>query len=230
MRALVLAFALLAVLPAAAQEITPTLSLTGTGSVMVTPDTATISVGVETEDQTAGPALAANTERAGAVIAALKAAGVEARDIQTSNFSVQPVYSDRKSLSSGAPRIAGYRVTNQVMARVRVLDDLGAILDKVVSTGANRINNISFSVAEDGDARDKARARAVEDATRKAQIYAEAAGVSLGPILSISETEQGGGPRPMMMEARAMAAPVPIEAGTAAITARVNITWQITAP
>lgn len=226
MRAFLVAFALLLAVPAWAED-DATLSLTGHGQVLVVPDIATISVGVETDGETAGEALAANTQQAGAVIAALKEAGVEARDIQTSNFSVQPVYSDRKSQLDGAQRVVGYRVFNQVMARVRVLGDLGAILDKVVSTGANRINGISFGVAEDGAARDLARTRAVEDAVRKARLYAKAAGVALGPIISIVEVERGGGPRPMMMmEARA-AAPVPVEAGTTTIAASVNLTWQI---
>lgn len=229
MRALFVALMLIAT-PALADE-TPTMTLSGQGEVEVIPDMAMVSIGVETEGKTAGEALAANTEQAGAVIATLKEAGIEPRDLQTSNFSIQPVYADRKSYQDGAPRIIGYRVFNQVSARVRALDDLGSILDKVVSTGANRINGVSFGVSEEGEARDLARTRAVEDAARKARLYAEAAGVTLGQILSITEVERGGGPRPMvMMEARAAAAPVPIEAGSAAILSRVNITWQIDTP
>lgn len=229
MRALFLTLLLLPAL-ALAEPPTPTLTLTGQGQTAVTPDLATVSIGVESQKDTAGAALAANTEQAGAVIAALKAAGVEAKDIQTSNFSVQPVYADRKSFSDGGPQVVGYRVFNQVVAHIRMLDELGGILDRVVSTGANRIGGISFGLAEDGDARDEARRRAVADARRKAELYAEAAGVTLGPILSMSEPGFSAGPRPMMMEARAAAAPVPIEAGSASITASVTISWQISGP
>ncbi|MFK7943398.1 MAG: SIMPL domain-containing protein [Paracoccaceae bacterium] len=229
MRAALFAILLLIPLQVQAEPPTPTLSLTGQGQVAVTPDIATISIGVESQQKTAGAALSENNAQAGAVITALKQAGVEPRDIQTSNFSVRPVYADRKTLSQGAPKVVGYRVFNQVLARIRVLDDLGGILDQVVSTGANRIGGISFGLAEDGDARDEARKRAVADARRKAELYAAAAGVTLGPVLSISEAGHQGGPRPMMMEARSAAA-VPIEAGTSTIAASVMISWQISGP
>lgn len=229
MRALIIALCLCPLI-AWAEPPTPVLTLTGLGQVEVTPDMATISIGVESQEDTAGAALAANTEQAGAVIAALKAADIEARDIQTSNFSVQPVYNDRKSYVQGGQKVIGYRVFNQVRARVRVLDDLGAILDRVVSTGANRIGGITFGLAEDGESRDEARRRAVADARRKAELYAEAAGVDLGPILSIAEPGGFGGPRPMAMEMARSAAPAPIEAGSAAITAQVSISWQISGP
>lgn len=230
MRILALVFCALVTTAAHADGPTPSISLTGQGSVTVIPDMASVSIGVESEDDTAGEALAANTAQAGAVIAALKDAGVDARDIQTSNFSIQPIYNDRKSISSGAPRVTGYRVFNNVTARIRALDDLGTILDRVVSTGANRIGGISFGLAEDGDARDEARRLAVADARRKAALYAEAAGVTLGPILSISEAGHSFGPRPMMAEARSLAAAVPVEAGSAAITAQVSVSWQISGP
>ncbi|MEM1298346.1 MAG: SIMPL domain-containing protein [Pseudomonadota bacterium] len=231
MRFLALVFCAMLATTASAEPPVPSISLTGQGSVTVVPDMATISIGVETADKTAGEALAANTEQAGAVIAALKDAGLDAKDIRTSNFSIQPVYNDRKSISSGAPRITGYRVFNNVTARIRALDGLGKVLDRVVSTGANRIGGISFGLAEDGDARDEARRLAVADARRKAELYADAAGVTLGPILSISEAGGNFGPRPMaQFEMARASAPVPVEAGSAAITAQVSISWQISGP
>ena len=230
MRAHILAALLLIAPPALAEPPTPVLSLTGTGSVSVTPDIATIMIGVESQGETARAALATNTEQAGAVISALKGSGVETRDIQTSNFSVQPVYADRKTQSRDGPKVVGYRVFNQVIARIRVLDDLGVILDKVVSTGANRIGGISFGLSEDGDARDLARKRAVEDAARKARLYAEAAGVVLGPILSIAEAGQNPGLRPQQFAEIRAAAPIPIEAGSAAITQSISISWRISGP
>lgn len=229
MRTLIFACLLCPVL-AWAEPPTPVLSLTGQGLVQVVPDMATVSIGVESQEKTAGAALAANTEQAGAVIAALKDAGIESRDIQTSNFSVQPAYADHRNQGPDGPRVVGYRVYNQVIARVRVLDDLGGLLDRVVATGANRIGGISFGLAEDGEARDAARKLAVGEARRKAELYAAAAGVRLGPILSISEAGGHFGPQPMAMEMARSAAPVPIEAGSASISATVSVTWQISGP
>lgn len=207
------------------------LTLTGQGQVEVIPDIATVSIGVDTQGKTAAEALAGNTAETGAVIAALKDAGIAPRDIQTSNFSIQPVYGDRKTYVEGGSQVVGYRVYNQVTARIRALGDLGAILDRVVQTGANRIGGISFGLAEDGEARDAARRLAVADARRKAELYADAAGVALGPILSLSEAGARGGPQPMEMAmARASSAPVPIEAGSAMISAQVSISWQISGP
>ena len=226
MRALFLALSLVLAQPVLASEAPSVLSVTGSGSVAAVPDMATVSIGVESQGETAADALAENTGDAGAVIAALKRAGIEVRDIQTSNFSVNPVYSDRKIQTRQGPEVVGYRVFNQVTARVRALDNLGEILDEVVSTGANRINGIGFGLQDDQEARDQARKLAVADARRKAELYAEAAGVTLGPILSISEAGGVGGPRPMsmMMEARAA---VPIEAGSTSISAQISITWAI---
>ena len=214
--------------PAMAEERPATISLTGQGQVSVTPDIATIYVGVDTQEETASAALAGNSRQAADVIAALKEAGVEGRDIQTTNFSVSPVYNNRKTLSSGAPAVDGYRVTNQVVATIRNLDGLGGLLDKVVSVGANRIGGISFGVDDDAEALDKARALAVEDARHRAGVYAAAAGVSLGDILAISEG--GGHPRPQdfAMAARAeMSMAAPVERGQASISAQVSITWEI---
>jgi len=225
-----LAVAAMMAIPARADDTPrPTLSLTGTGEVFAKPDMAVISSGVVTEAATAREALDANNEAIAAVIAAIKEAGIEAKDIQTSGFSVQPRYHyPKKSDEADAPKIVGYTVQNAVSVKVRDLETLGGVLDKAVTVGANSISGIDFIVS-DADARlDEARAIAMKDALRKAQIYAEAAGITLTRIQSINEI---GGFRPaprkaMMMRAEAVS-DVPVEAGEQALSVEVNVTWEI---
>ncbi len=216
--------------PAGAEEAPrPTLSLTGTGEIFARPDMALISSGVVTEADTARAALDANNEAMAAVIAAMKEAGIEARDIQTSGFSVQPrMRFPANNDGSEAPSIVGYTVTNAVTVRVRDLDKLGDVLDKAVTVGANQMNGIDFIVSDAGKRLDEARALAVADATRKAEIYAGAAGVKLARIRSISES---GGFAPMPRKAMAMRAdpapPVPVEAGEQSLSVEISMTWEI---
>ena len=212
--------------PAAAED--ERLVLTAEGEVRVEPDIATVQIGVETDGDTAAEALAINAAAAEKVIAALKEAGIAAPDIQTSRFGISPIYADRKSYSSGedGPTVQGYRVTNMVSARTGDLDGLGGVLDRVVSVGANQIRGIHFGLADDTRAMDEARRRAVAEALRRAQLYAEAAGVKLGGIVAIEEFGGHGGP--VMAEARmaASAAP-PIEAGSLSISVQVRVSWEI---
>lgn len=220
-----LAVAAIAAVPASADPAPRQITVTGEGAASAAPDVATISIGVESVGKTAADALAANNRDTGAVIDAVKAAGVEAKNIQTSNFSVSPRYADRRT-SEDELRIVGYQVTNQVTVRVTDVGGLGKLLDTVVSVGANSINGVSFGFADEVKVADAARRQAVADAIRKAELYAEAAGVKLGAIQSIAEAQRFGGPRPMMRMA-AEAAPAPIEAGEQSIDAAVSITWTL---
>lgn len=207
----------------------PTLSLTGTGEILARPDMALIHSGVVTEAETARAALDANNEAIAAVIAAMKEADIEARDIQTSGFSVQPRYHYPKNGDDAeSPKIVGYSVTNSVAVKVRDLDTLGGVLDKAVTVGANRINGIDFIVSDADKRLDEARGLAIADATRKARIYADAASVELSRIQSIAEAG-GFAPAPrkaMMMRAEAAAA-VPVEAGEQSLSVTVSVTWEI---
>ena len=207
---------------------TPTLTVSGQGAVRAAPDIATISIGVETEGDTAAEALAANSARAGRMIETLKTAGVEARDIQTGRLSIEPRYAEMRRTEPGeAPEVVGYRVTNEVSVTVRDLDALGGVLDRVVSAGANRIHGIGFALEDDAETADEARRRAVADAKRRAGVLAEAAGVQLGRILRINEG--GGVVRPMqgvaMMRSEAM--DVPVERGEVEVGAQVTVVWEI---
>lgn len=231
--ALALAFALaLAPVPAAAQDETgpATLTVSGQGAVQAAPDIATIRVGVETEGETAAEALAANSAAAERMIETLKAAGIEARDIQTGQLSVSPRHADMQRTRPGEPpEVVGYRVVNEVAVTVRDLEALGGVLDRVVSAGANRIHGIGFGLDDDTEKADEARRRAVDDARRRADVLAEAAGVRLDRILRISEG--GGGVQPMqgMAMMRAEAMDVPVERGEVEVGAQVTIVWEIAA-
>lgn len=208
---------------AAADDHAATITMAGTGSVDVIPDRASVSLGVVTVAGTAGEALAANSPAVARVIAMLKESGVPAEGIATERFDVSPRYSRQQNES---PVITGYQVTNMVRAEIPDLDELGGILDRAIEAGATDIGNIQMSYGDPQTARDEARVLAVKDAARKAEITARAAGVGLGEILSISEGGGGPVPRPAGVRAMAMDA-APIEAGSAEISARVVIVWEL---
>jgi uncharacterized protein YggE len=205
-----------------------TISLSATGAVKTTPDKVDISTGVTSEAKSAREALDQNTEAMAKVVAALKEDGIEAKDIQTVNFTVSPVYEQRPYDKPAPPVVVGYRVTNQVRISLHDTKKLGAILDKVVTLGANQIDSIEFGVEEPEALKDEARKLALKNVTENAKLYAEAAGVGLGSILSLSEEESSYQPRYIQAAARMDAAKeVPIEAGTATVEVRVRVTWEI---
>lgn len=205
-----------------------TLSLTASGAVKTTPDKVDISTGVTSEAKTAREALDQNSAAMAKVVEALKADGIDPKDIQTTNFSVDPVYDQRPYDQPKPPVVIGYRVTNQVRISLHDIKKLGAILDEMVSLGANQIDSIEFGVDEPDALKDEARKLAVKNVTANAKLYADAAGVGLGPILSISEEESSYQPRVASGAARmTIAKDVPIEAGTATVEVRVRVTWEI---
>jgi uncharacterized protein len=222
---------LLAANPVLADEVKMSriISLSGHGEVRAVPDMAAISMGIMSSAETARAALDANTKAMTELMANLKAANIEDKDITTANFSVNPRL-DYGQNGGQVPKLVGYDVTNQVTVIIQKIDGLGALLDKAVSSGSNQINGISFSVSNPDAAMDEARKLAVKDAMHKAQIYADAASINLGNIMSISE---GGGmtePPVMFNRAKTMAAdsaPVPIAQGSQVISVDVNITWEI---
>ena len=225
------ALAVLTVLahPAAAQDEPPRrLVVAGTGEASARPDVAVISAGVVVQDATASAALAENTRAMNAVLQQLRTSGLAAEDIQTSQFSVTPLYERRPSEREATepPRVVGYQVSNQVTARVRDIDRLGAVLDALVSAGATNINGPSFDIADPEPLLGEARDAAIADALAKARRYAAAAGVELGEIISIEEGGSFPPPRPMM-RAEAMAADVPIAPGQTELSASVTITFAI---
>ncbi len=220
--------------PAAAHAGEPaprrTMSVTGTGEISAAPDIAYIETGVVSEAATAAGALEANTGAMNAIFEGLAGMKIARADIQTSQFSVSPVYDEPPARPDGtraAPKIRAYQVTNQVTVTIRKLDTLGATLDRLVQLGSNRLDGIRFSIARPEPLLDKARADAVADALRKAKLYADAAGITLGQVVSISEGADYA-PRPVYMKAMmAEAAPVPVAAGTQQLSASVNLVIEI---
>jgi uncharacterized protein YggE len=220
-------------LPALSDDEPRTLTLTGRAEVKAAPDMAVISAGTVSEAETARAALSANNEAMASVLKTIRDAGVAEKDIQTSNFSVQPKYTYPPRASDGtqdAPKIVGYTVSNTVTVIVRDLDKLGGVMDAVVTSGVNQMNGLDFTIAEAEPLRNEARRAAVADALARARLYAEAAGVKLGPIRTISEDSFVRPPQPvgrMMMEAKMADAAVPVAQGEQVIEATVNIVWEL---
>lgn len=214
---------------AEAQRMGRTIVVEGSGVATAAPDMARVVAGVETAAETADAALAANGRAMEAVFAALEAAGIPERRIATADFDVIPRYPDRRAEGEDATRIAGYTVRNQVVVTVEPIAALGPLLDRLVAAGANRIERIAFGLADPEPVLAEARRAAVADATARARLYADAAGVALGPVLGIDDTGGGGpGPRPAMRAMAMDAAPaVPIAEGERSVSARVRMVWRI---
>ena len=207
-----------------------TVTVNGTGSVTVTPDQASISVGVNVIQKSLSEAQAAATSQMTAVIDALKAAGIDEKDIQTSNYSVNIM---QNYDNSGYPsEVIGFQVNNQVNVTVREIDKLGEILDAAVTAGANSIYGITFVVSDSTAAASQARTAAVEDAKAKAEEIAAATGTTLGKIVSVTETYS---PSPLPVDfyggagmAEDMArSSVPVQAGGSVVQVSVLVTYEL---
>lgn len=200
---------------------------TGVGTVEAEPDMATVRVGVTREARLAGDALDQTSKAMADVIARLQQEGVAARDMQTQGLSLQPVWSRQNSNSNEQRRITGFLARNGLIVRVRALDDLGSILDQIVQDGANTFDGVSFALQEPEAALAEARERAVIQAMEKAEQLTLAAGVGLGPVMSIAEVS--GVPRPAMMEMAAvrMTDAVPIATGEVSLSVQVEMEFEI---
>lgn len=206
------------------------LEVVGEGKVTAQPDMARVHVGVVTEAVSALEALDANNRAMEKLLEVLDRAGIAERDVQTVQFSVSPRYRrERPTDQQVEQRIVGYQVTSTVRVVVRALKTLGGLLDEVVRAGSNRIDGISFDSSQGEKLLDEARRGAVNDAKRKAQLYADAAGVALGPIVLLSEELRGGVPRPQLYAGVrvAGASEVPVAAGELEVHASIHITYAI---
>ncbi|OSP55281.1 SIMPL domain-containing protein [Pseudoruegeria sp. SK021] len=204
-------------------EETRLITVSGTGAATAVPDMATIRFGVVAQETTAGAAMDAMSKSMAQVLSTLEAAGIAAKDVQTSGLDLNPLRADAGPDRSKEPEIIGFEANTSVSVRVLNLPSLGGLLDAVVSVGANRMQGLSFGLQDTDAQLAEARKAAIADALSKAALYADAAGVSLGPVQSISE--QGGNPRPeMMMKAMAMSdASVPVAEGEVSLTAQVTV-------
>lgn len=227
--AALLAFLFVPGFAVAEQEPKRTITLSGVGEVAAAPDQATISTGVITRAQTAKDALGENTASTQSVIDALKAAGIEDRDLQTSSFSINPVYDNRNANGQRELQIIGYEVRNTVTVRIRALQMTGEILDLVVQQGSNEISGPNFGLSNRTEVEDEAITKAVAQATARAKLLAEAAGVALGPVLTLSYgNPRVSAPRSGFAQAAvASAAPVPIQAGELTVQANVSMVFEI---
>jgi uncharacterized protein YggE len=201
-----------------------TLTVTGSATVHVVPDLATISLGVTTTGDTAAAAMAANNDAVSAVIGRLIAAKVADRDMQTSSLQVNPNWVANSDGSGQV--IKGYVASNMLTVQIKALETTGSVLDAAIADGANTLNGLTFGLQDQRPVEDQARRAAVADAQARAKLLSEAAGEKLGPIVSISE---GGAsePRPMPMFKMADSAAVPVAAGEVGISADVTIVWQL---
>lgn len=211
--------------PAMADTPPPSVSVSGDAVISVAPDRAEITAGVTTQGKTAKQASEANNKVMGDVLLALKGAGIDQKDLQTSQLSLQPQFENRNS--GGQQQIVGYRATNRVTVKLRDVALVAGTIDALVGAGANDIDGVSFSVSQTSKLLDDARSKAMADAHRKAEVYAQAAGMTLGLPLSISEN--GGAPpvvfRKMAMQASA--APAPIAPGEETLRVGVSVTYEL---
>ena len=233
-------YALLAsgLLLAACQPGTPTYITTGNapqarldvsaiGQANVAPDRAIVSAGVVQQGKTAREAMMGNATLMTAVFDELEGAGIPKKDISTSQLSLQPQYDYRDRRQ---PTITGYEARNTVTVKSDDIEQVGPMLDALVRAGVNNINQVQFTVKDPKAAKEQARADAIREAKEKAQAMAKAAGVQLGPLLSINEANMTSGPRPIMMQAARMEmadASTPVSAGEQTLSVTVNLSYGI---
>jgi len=226
----VAAAVLVTILPAQAQQspLPPERGVVviGEGSVSLAPDHARIGGGVTTRAKTAREAADANAKAMAAIMAMLVSAGIEQKDIQTSRFSVQPVYESHPP--SNEQRLTGFGVSNQINVTIRQIGKVGDILDQLVTTGATDVGSVEFLHADVSKALDQAREAAVADARRKAELYAHASGLNLGSVRWITEDSGYAPPMPMALRtAAAMPAPPPIAAGEDTLHVRITVSFDM---
>lgn len=220
--------------PAAAQQSTITQTIAGTrldisatGEVTRVPDLAVISAGVVTRSATASGALQDTAGRMQRVLAALKRAGVEDRDVQTSNVGLNPEY---RYVQDQPPQLVGYTASNRVTIRFRDIRSSGKILDALVAEGANQIEGPSLTVDKPESALDEARAKAIAIGRARAELYARSLGLRVVRVVSVNENVENYPvpPRPMMIEARqGLPAATTIEAGEQKLQAKVAMTFEL---
>ena len=204
------------------------LSVSAQADATRVPDVATISAGVVTQAADANAAMRANADQMAKVMAAIKAAGIAERDIQTAGISVHPQY---RYAENQPPAITGYQASNTVNLKVRDIGDLGGVLDALVASGANQVNGPSFEIDEPETAYDEARLAALEKAKARAGTYAKAMGLRVRRVVSISE---GGGfqpPMPMMrmqaMDAAAGRAETAVSPGETTLSVNLDVVFEL---
>lgn len=211
------------------QQRGPTITASGHGEARVTPDRATLSIGVQTKAATAAQASADNARRQRAVIDALKSLGITDQQISTVEYSLYPESAPTTD-SDRTPRIIGYTASNTVRVDVRQIDRLGSLIDAALGHGANTINSLDFSSSNEDDARRAALAQAVQRARGDADAMAKGAGGRLGALIEL--TSQAA-PRPIQFGARmalAAGSETPITPGSETVSVDVSGRWRFIEP
>lgn len=233
--ALVLCFGLAATPLASAADAPLTLTPPSDGTLLSVsaeaeasraPDVANLSAGVVTQAADANSAMRANAALMAKVMAAVRAAGVPGRDVQTSGISLNPQY---RYGEGQAPAITGYQASNSVNVRVRDIARLGQVIDALVASGANQVNGPSFEIDEPEAVQDEARRLALDKARQRAEMYAKALGLRVRRIVSISEGGGSAPPMPMMMKAMAMdqQEATPVAPGESTLRAGVDVVFDL---
>lgn len=212
------------------------ITVSGTGEASAKPDLAIIGLTVLRTAPTAGAGMEDANKAMAEVIEAVKALGIESRDLQTSGFQISPqyVYDNGQDGTQVPPKLVGYEVRNTVSVRIRDLAKIGAVLDKAVSLGVNEGNGIQFTIDDASALRTEARRKAVADAAMTAETLAEAAGVTLGFVVSIDVSSDAMPPVPMALQMARMASPAPkaqsdmaVESGENTVNASVQMVFAI---
>jgi uncharacterized protein YggE len=236
--AVLLAAMPVAAAPALAQEPAsrplPVIRVTGEGTARLAPDLAIVTLGVVRQAPTAREALDAHTKVTGELGEAMRGFGLEPKDLQTANFSIQPQYVYPAPKATGEqdpPSIVGYQVSSQMVVRLRDITKIGNVLDQAVTLGVNSDGGIQFTNDDPAQAISQARIDAMKDALARATTLAQAAGVTLGAVSEITENSYHPQPMPItrgkMMLDSASASPVPVEAGENAYSVTVQAVFEI---
>jgi len=201
------------------------VTVVGSGEVKGVPDTLTADVSIESVAPDVTTAMNQTNDRQKAVLAALSSGGIDAKDISTTQVSLQPQYGENST-------ITGYRASNSIQVTIRKLDSASQVLASIISAGgdATRLDSVSYSIEDDSELVSDARARAFNDAKDRAQQYAQLSGLSLGKIISISEAPAGSQPPPVPvpMPRGAMATEVPLQPGQQTVGFSVTAIWELT--
>ncbi len=214
-----------------AQEEKNMVSVNGSGKVILEPDLATAMLSVSTRAETALEAQNKNNELMAAVLASVKANGVEEADITTSYVNLSEVYDYGKTPS----KLIGYEMANSITVKVRAIDDVGKIISDAIAAGATGTNGITFSISDTTEAYRKALAAALTDAAAKAQALADAAGATLSAVpVKITESSMSSAPVEARMELAAAAdtgtSPVPVSKGEIEVTATISAEYELIVP
>jgi len=202
------------------------LAVTAEAHASRVPDVATLSAGVVTQSADANAAMRANSAQMDKVMAAIRAAGIAERDVQTTGIGIFPQY---RYVENQPPAINGYQASNTVNVKVRDIDKLGKVLDALVANGANQINGPSFEIDQPDPVQDEARRNALKKAQDRAAMYAAALGKRVKRIVSISE---GGGvdlpgPMPRMKIAAMDAGAPPVSPGETSLSVTLEVVFEL---